>query len=295
MTVHVAPIRREDARPLRGPRHRHRYRPGDPRPHVRAVHAGRQLDDAALRRQRSWPGDRQGARRAHGRRRSARTASPVSAASSGSSLPLPKAPAQPHPDAARAGRRPRAAPLPRAIAPLLLVVEDSPVNRVVAVSILERWGYHVHVVNDGREGTEGALDAALRRGPDGLPDARRRRLRGHAGAAPTRAISELPHAGDCDDRSRDGRRPRALPRGRDGRLPHKPFRSQRLPRSWSAGFPATCRAKASLHRTDRGRQKSRNAMLRGADVRLRQLMPQDGRPVPETPPGLAGGTSTTKY
>jgi len=37
-------------------------------------------------------------------------------------------------------------------APLVLVVEDSPVNRVVAVSILERWGYHVHVVNDGREG-----------------------------------------------------------------------------------------------------------------------------------------------
>jgi signal transduction histidine kinase/ActR/RegA family two-component response regulator len=35
--------------------------------------------------------------------------------------------------------------------PLVLVVEDSPVNRVVAVSVLERCGYHVHVVNDGRE------------------------------------------------------------------------------------------------------------------------------------------------
>jgi signal transduction histidine kinase/CheY-like chemotaxis protein len=34
---------------------------------------------------------------------------------------------------------------------LILVVEDSPVNRVVAVSVLERCGYHVHVVNDGRE------------------------------------------------------------------------------------------------------------------------------------------------
>ncbi len=34
---------------------------------------------------------------------------------------------------------------------LVLVVEDSPVNRVVAVSVLERCGYHVHVVNDGRE------------------------------------------------------------------------------------------------------------------------------------------------
>jgi CheY-like chemotaxis protein len=41
------------------------------------------------------------------------------------------------------------------MAPLVLVVEDSPVNRVVAVRVLERCGYHAHVVNDGQE----ALDA----------------------------------------------------------------------------------------------------------------------------------------
>jgi CheY-like chemotaxis protein len=35
--------------------------------------------------------------------------------------------------------------------PLILVVEDSPVNRVVAVRVLERCGYRVHVVGGGRE------------------------------------------------------------------------------------------------------------------------------------------------
>ena len=64
-------------------------------------------------------------------------------------LPLPKAPSS----ILSAAREAPAAPPRRSPedAPLILVVEDSPVNRVVAVSVLERWGYHVHVVNDGRE------------------------------------------------------------------------------------------------------------------------------------------------
>ena len=36
-------------------------------------------------------------------------------------------------------------------AALVLVVEDSPVNRLVAVHVLERSGFRAHVVNDGRE------------------------------------------------------------------------------------------------------------------------------------------------
>ena len=36
-------------------------------------------------------------------------------------------------------------------AALVLVVEDSPVNRLVAVHMLERCGFRAHVVNDGRE------------------------------------------------------------------------------------------------------------------------------------------------
>jgi signal transduction histidine kinase/CheY-like chemotaxis protein len=36
-------------------------------------------------------------------------------------------------------------------AALVLVVEDSPVNRLVAMHVLERLGFRAHVVNDGRE------------------------------------------------------------------------------------------------------------------------------------------------
>ena len=36
-------------------------------------------------------------------------------------------------------------------AALVLIVEDSPVNRLVAVHVLERCGFRSHVVNDGRE------------------------------------------------------------------------------------------------------------------------------------------------
>ena len=64
-------------------------------------------------------------------------------------VPLPKAPS----NLASIVRESTEPPVRRspANAPLILVVEDSPVNRVVAVSVLERWGHHVHVVNDGRE------------------------------------------------------------------------------------------------------------------------------------------------
>jgi signal transduction histidine kinase/ActR/RegA family two-component response regulator len=38
--------------------------------------------------------------------------------------------------------------------PVVLVVEDSPVNRVVAIGVLERCGFNAHAVNDGREALE---------------------------------------------------------------------------------------------------------------------------------------------
>jgi CheY-like chemotaxis protein len=38
--------------------------------------------------------------------------------------------------------------------PVVLVVEDSPVNRVVAIGVLERCGYNAYAVNDGREALE---------------------------------------------------------------------------------------------------------------------------------------------
>jgi signal transduction histidine kinase/ActR/RegA family two-component response regulator len=54
-------------------------------------------------------------------------------------------------------------PLPAA-APAVLVVEDSPVNRVVATRVVERCGYHVHAVNNGQE----ALDALSARNYDAI-------------------------------------------------------------------------------------------------------------------------------
>ena len=36
----------------------------------------------------------------------------------------------------------------------MLVAEDSPVNQIVAVRVLERCGYRAHVVSDGREALE---------------------------------------------------------------------------------------------------------------------------------------------
>ena len=59
--------------------------------------------------------------------------------------------------------------------------------------------------------------AAVRRGVHGLPDAGARRLRRDARAARGRDRPGAP--GDRPDRQRDGRRPRALPRGGHGRLP----------------------------------------------------------------------------
>ncbi len=68
-------------------------------------------------------------------------------------VPLPKVALS-----STAGRRERVAMMserrPNPDAPLILVVEDSPVNRLVTVHVLERCGFRVHVVNDGREALE---------------------------------------------------------------------------------------------------------------------------------------------
>ena len=123
-----------------------------------------------VRRQRPRARDRQGARRADGRR-DRRESEP----GRGQHL-LVRASAAGGRRRRRAGARERLLPAAERTrrsgdAPLVLVVEDSPVNRLVAVHVLERCGFRAHVVNDGREALAGALDAALRRGADGLPDA----------------------------------------------------------------------------------------------------------------------------
>ena len=70
-------------------------------------------------------------------------------------LDLPEAAEPRSHRAAAAASTVAAAPRYPPTAPLVLVAEDSPVNRVVAIRVLERCGFHAHAVNDGRE----ALDA----------------------------------------------------------------------------------------------------------------------------------------
>ena len=119
--------------------------------------------------------------------------------------------------------------------PLVLVVEDSPVNRLVAVRVLERCGFTRARRQRRARSAPGALDADLRRRPDGLPDAGDGRLRGDQGAAPPRERGP-PHAGDRDDGTRDDRRSRAMP----GR------------RAWTTTSPSRCARRRSSRCCDAG-------------------------------------------
>ena len=139
----------------------------------------------------------------------------------------------PLPEIAGAGA-PRERQLPAAertataASPLVLVVEDSPVNRLVAVHVLERCGFRSHVVNDGREAL-GALstqryDAVLMdcQMPDidGYEATRelRRREAGRARHTPVIAMTAHAMAGD---------REKCLAAGMDDYIA-KPVRSQTL-------------------------------------------------------------------
>ena len=60
--------------------------------------------------------------------------------------------------------KPVAPPTGLPVAPLILVAEDNPVNREIAIRLLERCGFQAHAVNDGRE----ALDALATRHYDAV-------------------------------------------------------------------------------------------------------------------------------
>jgi signal transduction histidine kinase/ActR/RegA family two-component response regulator len=132
---------------------------------------------------------------------------------------------------------------PDANSPLVLVAEDSPINRVVAVRLLERCGYRVHVVTDGRE----ALDAlAITRydavlmdcqmpGLDGLEATREQRRRERdAGHTPIIAMTAHAMAGD---------RERCIEAGMDDYIT-KPVSAQALTEALERAIERTDRAAA---------------------------------------------------
>ena len=111
--------------------------------------------------------------------------------------------------------------------PLVLVVEDSPVNRLVAVHVLERCGFRAHVVNDGREALQAlatqSYDAVLMDcqmpnidGYEATKELRRR----EGGSRHTPVIAMTAHA-------MTGDRERCLAAGMDDYIA-KPVRSQTL-------------------------------------------------------------------
>jgi CheY-like chemotaxis protein len=113
-------------------------------------------------------------------------------------------------------------------AALVLVVEDSPVNRLVAMHVLERCGYRAHVVNDGREALQALssqrYDAVLMdcQMPDidGYEATRELRRREDGTGRHTPVIAMTAHA-------MDGDRKRCLDAGMDDYI-SKPMRHTAL-------------------------------------------------------------------
>jgi two-component system sensor histidine kinase/response regulator len=127
--------------------------------------------------------------------------------------------------------------------PLILVVEDGPVNRVVAIGVLERCGYHAHAVNDGRE----ALDALSSRHYDAvlmdcqMPEldgyeATRELRRRENGLRHTPVIAMTAHA-------MSGDRERCIQAGMDDYIA-KPVRAQTLTDTLARWITAEPRAAA---------------------------------------------------
>jgi two-component system, sensor histidine kinase and response regulator len=141
-------------------------------------------------------------------------------------------------------------------AALVLIVEDSPVNRLVAAHVLERLGYRSHVVNDGRE----ALQALASQHYDAvlmdcqMPDidgyeATRELRRREQGLRRTPVIAMTAHA-------MTGDRAKCLEAGMDDYIT-KPVRSQTLAdvlRRWIEASQARSAGSSPGVPTARGRR-----------------------------------------
>ncbi len=130
-------------------------------------------------------------------------------------------------------------------APIVLVVEDSPVNRIVAGRVLERAGFRAQLVDDALQALEALaaqhFDAVLMDcqmpGMDGYDATRELRRRESGGERRTPVIAMTAHA-------MTGDRERCLAAGMDDYIA-KPVRSRTLVevlRRWVPGAPADARS-----------------------------------------------------
>ncbi len=145
-----------------------------------------------------------------------------------------RAAAPPRRRSAAAGRRgPRRPPTARRGRRRVLVVEDNPVNQMVADRPARvASATPPTTADDGLDALEVLRARGVRRRADGRADAADGRLRRHPGDPCPRGRRH-PDAGDRDDRGRRRGRAGALPGRRHGRLPdqaRRPRRAGRGPR-----------------------------------------------------------------
>ena len=170
------------------------------------------------------------------------------------------------------GRSPRladasaAAPPMWLTAPLVLVAEDSPVNQIVAVRMLERCGCRVEVVGDGRQALAALstqrYDAVLMDcqmpemdGYEATVELRRRENGGHR--TPVIAMTAHAMAGDRE----------TCARRRHGRLPQQADPARAVDRHVAAMDPATDRHRSRRRRPEQscrccGRSRARGRCCR---------------------------------
>ena len=143
---------------------------------------------------------------------------------------------------------PSAMSLPR-LSGRVLVVEDQPLNREVAIGILRSLGLEVDTANHGRQALDVLRSGAHRCGADGLRDAGHGRVFRYR-RDPPRRVRRDTHPDHCADRRCDRRRPRGLPRRRHGRLPRETFQAR-----GSARRPGPLARSAPPRAAERGRRR----------------------------------------
>ena len=172
----------------------------------------------------------------------------------------------------------------------VLVVEDNPVNQIVATGLLDALGYAAATAEDGagrdRGGPRGGFDAILM-------DVQMPRMDGYAATrAHPRGRGRHAPPDHRDDRRRGRGRARALPGGRHGRLPHqagRPGPPGRDPRAVARAAAPAYADRLDMERLDELRElDDRPARTSYVDRAIRNFLATRSR-TRRRPPAAAAG------